>query len=71
MNQNEYPFFFLNFLANIAQLYDLQLNLEQVSNDELLQELQNHDKILVEQTNKYLKKILKNQEKIIKLLEDK
>lgn len=51
---------FLGFL----QIYDLMLNLNQVSNDILLQELQKQDK-------EYLSKIIEQNNKIIKLLENK
>ena len=51
---------FLGFL----QIYDLLLNLNQVSNDILLQELQKQDK-------EYLSKIVEQNNKIIKLLENK
>lgn len=53
----------LGYLANISQLFDLGLNISQTSNDELMRELQN-------QNENYFKRIIKNQEKIIKLLED-
>lgn len=61
----------LSFIANISQLLDLALNLSQTSNDELMKHLYGQDRILNEQTNDYLKKILNNQEKIIQLLEKK
>lgn len=53
----------LGYLANISQLFDLGLNISQTSNDELMRELQN-------QNENYFKRIIKNQEKIINLLED-
>lgn len=70
MNNEIYPAYFLNLLANVAQLYDLQLNLEQVGNDDLFMELRHQDKILDEQINKYLKKIVKQNEKIIEQNEE-
>ena len=60
----------LNLLANIFQILDLTLNLSQSSNDDLMKKLLNQDNMLDEQTNKYLKTIIKNQEKIIKMLEN-
>ena len=54
----------LAYIANISQLMDLGLNLSQTSNDELMKHLR-------EQDNYYLKKILENQEEIIKLLKEK
>lgn len=68
MNGDEFGL--LAYVANIAQLLDLVLNLSQTSNDELMKHLRKQDNILSEQTNDYLKKILENQEKIMKMLED-
>ena len=50
-----------NLLLGLLQVYDLFLNLNQVSNDTILKELQNQDKI-------YLEKIIEQNEEIIKLL---
>lgn len=61
---NENNFGLLAYIANISQLMDLGLNLSQTSNDELMKHLR-------EQDNYYLKKILENQEEIIKLLKGK
>lgn len=61
---NENNFGLLAYIANISQLMDLSLNLSQTSNDELMKHLR-------EQDNYYLKKILENQEEIIKLLKGK
>lgn len=54
----------LAYIANISQLMDLGLNLSQTSNDELMKHLRKQD-------NYYLKKILENQDEIIKLLKEK
>lgn len=62
MNGNNFGL--LAYIANISQLMDLGLNLSQTSNDELMKHLR-------EQDNYYLKKILENQEEIIKLLKEK
>lgn len=53
-----------NLLLGLLQVYDLFLNLNQVSNDTILKELQNQDK-------KYLEKIIKQNEEKIKLLKNK
>ena len=53
-----------NLLLGLLQVYDLFLNLNQVSNDTILKELQNQDKI-------YLEKIIEQNNKIIELLKDK
>ena len=50
-----------NLLLGLLQVYDLFLNLNQVSNNTILKELQNQDKI-------YLEKIIEQNEEIIKLL---
>lgn len=46
------------------QIFDVLLNVSQVSNDVLFKELQNQNK-------EYLEKIIKQNETIIKLLQDK
>lgn len=58
MNNDLYNDEKLNLIANIFQILDLALNLSQTSNDELMKHLQQQDKMLSEQTNKYLKEIL-------------
>lgn len=64
MNNNYNFFFMLGVLANLCQLYDLDLNLNQTSNDELM-------KALDEQTNIYLKRIVEQNDEIIKILREK
>ena len=71
-NDNYYNiFFWLGVIANLLQIENYNLNVSDLKNSELMKELQKQDQILNEQNEKYLKKILKNQEKIIKMLEDK
>ena len=53
-----------NLLLGLLQVYDLFLNLNQVSNDTILKELQNQDKL-------YLEKIIEQNNEIIKLLKKK
>lgn len=48
----------LNGIANASQIYDVTLNLKQVSNDELMKELETQD-------NLYLKKCIEQNEEII------
>lgn len=60
----------INFIANLLQFVDFYLNISQTSNDKIVKMLNQQDKVLFEQTNEYLKKILENQEKILKLLHD-
>ena len=52
-----------NGIANASQIYDVSLNLKQVSNDEIMRELQNQDKL-------YLVKCIDQNEKIIKQNEE-
>lgn len=58
----------LNRLANLAQIADFTMDLQQLSNDDLMKHLLEQDKILDEQTNIYLKKIVEQNEVIINLL---
>lgn len=58
----------LNFLANIFQLADYEMNVQQTSNDELMKHLRLQDSILYDQTNIYLKKIVEQNEEILRLL---
>lgn len=66
MNNDNY--FVLSIVANMCQLMDFQLNITQLSNDDLMRHLLQQDKVLDEQTNLYLKKIIDQNEEIIKLL---
>lgn len=63
--------FNLNYLANLCQLCDFQMNVSQLSNDDIMKHLLKQDKILNEekeildnQNNIYLKELI-NQNKII------
>lgn len=67
----------LNNIANWLQIFDFQMNVQQLSNDDLMQELIKQDKILdyqnnvlQEQTNVYLEKIIQQNEEIINLLKE-
>ena len=76
MDNNNYDFFFwLSVMSNWCQLESYQMNQKQLSNDDLMQHLQkqdnvleNQNQILEEQTTKYLKKIMEQNETIIELL---
>ena len=61
-------YFLLNFLANLCQLADFQMNISQLSNDDLMKELQKQDKLLNENINKKLNTIIAQNEEIIELL---
>lgn len=65
----------LNKLANLLQIFDFQMNVTQLSNDDLMKHLLKQDKeldvqtkLLQEQTNDYLEKIISQNEEILKLL---
>ena len=65
-NDNNYDFYFiLNFIANIFQILDFNLNLTQLTNDDIMKHLlkqdkvlDNQNKVLDNQTNIYLKRII-------------
>lgn len=68
-NNNDFDIFFiLNIISNLLQIVDYQLNVSQVSNDEIMKHLQKQDGILSEQTNIYLKQIIKQNEEIKEIL---
>lgn len=78
MENNYNSYFLLSIIANLCQLFDFQMNISQLSNDDLMKELQKQDNILNqqnnvldEQTNIYLKKIVEQNEQIIQLLQEK
>lgn len=71
-NTNSNFYFALSYIANLCQLADFQMNVSQLSNDDLMKHLLQQDnilneekQILYEQTNIYLKKIVEQNEKII------
>lgn len=70
MNNNFDAYFLLSVIANLCQLADFEMNVSQLSNDDLMQELQKQDKILNEQTQVYLKKIVEQNKQIIELLKN-
>ena len=64
-------------VTGILQLLDYNLNIRQVDNDTILQHLQLQDKVLEDQnkmlqiqTNEYLEKIIRQNEEIIKRLDN-
>ena len=57
-------------LANLCQLASFDMNLTEVSNDSIMKHLLQQDKILDEQTNDYLSKIVEQNKEIISLLKD-
>lgn len=71
MDNSNYSYFIMSIVANMCQLMDFQMNMTQLSNDDLMKHLIEQDKVLEEQTNDYLKKIVEQNEKIIELLKNK
>lgn len=61
-------YFILSIVANMCQLMDFQMNISQLSNDDLMKHLLQQDKMLDEQTNTYLKKIIEQNEEIKNIL---
>lgn len=68
-NENN-PYFLLGILANILQIADFQMNVSQLSNDDIMRHLLLQDRVLDDQTNNYLKKIIEQNEKIIQQNEE-
>lgn len=73
MNNSSY--YWISMLANFCQLADFQMNVQQLTNDDLMEHLLEQDgtldyqnKILQEQTNDYLEKIVEQNKEIISLL---
>lgn len=67
MEDNNYDFWFwLNVMANFAQLESYEMNRKQISNDQIMKHLENQDLILNEQTEVYLKQINQKLDKLLK-----
>ncbi len=65
---------FLDMISVIGfaiSLYNLQLNKQQLSNDDVAREVQVNREKLDEQNDKYLKTIIEQNNKIIKYLEER
>lgn len=58
----------ISIASYLLSIQNLQLNQQQTSNDDLDKHLESQDNILQEQNEKYLKKIIEQNETIIKLL---
>lgn len=61
----------LNIIAiasYLLSIQNLQLNTKQTSNDDINKHLQKQDEILYEQNEKYLEKIIEQNNEILKLL---
>lgn len=58
----------ISIASYLLSIQNLQLNQQDLSNNKLNEHLQEQDKILLEQNEKYLSKIIQQNEEIIKLL---
>ena len=58
----------ISIASYLLSIQNLQSNQQQISNDDLSKHLESQDRILQEQNEKYLKKIIEQNETIIKLL---
>ena len=58
----------ISIASYLLSIQNLQSNQQQISNDDLSKHLESQDRILQEKNEKYLKKIIEQNETIIKLL---
>lgn len=71
MNENYDFFFWLGVIANLLQIENYEMLLKDANNNDIMKELQEQDQMLSEQTNIYLKKIVEQNEEILRLLKGK
>lgn len=71
MNENYDFFFWLGVIANLLQIENYEMLLKDAKNNDIMQELQSQDKVLSEQINTYLKKIIEQNEEILRRLDNK
>lgn len=67
-NVNNDSLFLLEILSNVLQIASYIMLQKDSSNNDIMQELQIQDKMLSEQTNIYLKNIIKQNEEILEKL---
>ena len=70
-NVNNDSLFFLEILSNVLQIASYIMLQKDSSNNDIMKELQIQDKMLSEQTNIYLKNIIRQNEEILKKLNKK
>ena len=68
-NVNNDSLFLLEILSNVLQIASYIMLQKDSSNNDIIQELQLQDKMLSEQTNIYLKNIIRQNEEILKKLD--
>ena len=69
-NMNSF-WFWLSVIANLCQIESYQMNMVQISNDDLLKHLQEQDVVLDNQTNVYLKRIVEQNDELLKILKER
>ena len=68
MQEDNNSLFLLEILSNVLQIASYIMLQKDSSNNDIMQELQLQDKMLSEQTNIYLKNIIRQNEEILKKL---
>ena len=68
-NVNNDSLFLLEILSNVLQIASYIMLQKDSSNNDIMQELQLQDKMISEQTNIYLKNIIRQNEEILKKLD--
>ena len=69
MQEDNNSLFLLEILSNVLQIASYIMLQKDSSNNDIIQELQLQDKMLSEQTNIYLKNIIRQNEEILKKLD--
>lgn len=69
MQEDNNSLFLLEILSNVLQIASYIMLQKDSSNNDIMHELQLQDKMLSEQTNMYLKNIIRQNEEILKKLD--
>ena len=69
MQEDNNSLFLLEILSNVLQIASYIMLQKDSSNNDIMHELQLQDKMLSEQTNIYLKNIIRQNEEILKKLD--
>ena len=69
MQEDNNSLFLLEILSNVLQIASYIMLQKDSSNSDIMQELQLQDKMISEQTNIYLKNIIRQNEEILKKLD--
>lgn len=71
MQEDNNSLFLLEILSNVLQIASYIMLQKDSSNNDIMQELQLQDKMLIEQTNIYLKNIIRQNKEILEKLNKK